>query len=391
MLRMLKLLAICSLVVLVSSPFVAQAGTASVRFTRETPQQETGFLNRRIEIHGIVYRYQVFVPENYRRSDHKHWPILLFLHGRGERGSEGMWQTQIGLPQAIRDHPERWPFLIVMPQCPQNHYWTDPDMLAMAMATLDAETQEFRADRARTYLAGLSLGGYGVWELARLQPHRWAAVAIAAGGIFWSYAPQRWRQSSVLPAEYARVIGQTPIWLFHGSDDNIVPPRESELMYSAFKASGGHIRLWIYQGLRHDCWTRAFNEPELPRWLLSHRRDARQEPPAQAERLVIPPHPLAVHLTLSQLDSLAGDYHDEHGLISLSLFHRGEQLYQKNIHGEVVELAAESPSTLFYPNGGNLSRLYVLRDAQGRISGLTFRDDRHEEHWDRVRPAAGKD
>src|SRR5947207_15103542 len=81
------------------------------------PAQETGFLNRKVELNGASYRFQIYVPEEFRRDEHKPWPILLFLHGRGERGSEGMFQTQIGLPLAVRDHPERWPFIIVMPQC----------------------------------------------------------------------------------------------------------------------------------------------------------------------------------------------------------------------------------------------------------------------------------
>jgi dipeptidyl aminopeptidase/acylaminoacyl peptidase len=102
-------------------------------------------------------------------------------------------------------------------------------------------------------------------------PRRWAAIAIASSGIFWSYAPDRWREVSTLPAEYARRIGRVPIWLFHGTDDPTVVPRQSEVMYDAFKANNGHIRFWEYQGLKHDCWTRAFDEPELPRWLLLHR------------------------------------------------------------------------------------------------------------------------
>ena len=81
--------------------------------------QETGFLNRTIELHGVPTTSRSICPEEWRRDDHKQWPIILFLHGRGERGSEGMWQTQIGLPSEVRDHPERWPFIIVMPQCPQ--------------------------------------------------------------------------------------------------------------------------------------------------------------------------------------------------------------------------------------------------------------------------------
>ena len=358
---------------------------AESRFSRPKGFQETGFLNRTLDLHGIPYRFQVYLPEDYRRDDHRKWPIILFLHGRGERGAEGMWQTQIGLPSAVRDHPERWPFIIVMPQCPQMHYWTEPDMMTMAMTALQQETIEFDADTSRTYLTGLSLGGYGAWELARTYPKRWAAIAIAAGGIFWSYAPERWHEAATLPAEYARALGRTPIWTFHGSDDPVVPIREDELMFAALKASGGHIRYWVYQGLKHDCWFRAFNEPDLPRWLLSHRLDLRPEPGPFAERIVIPLHPPALHLTPAQLDSFAGDYVDERGTFAVTLFRQGDQLYQKNLHGEINELAAESLSLLFYPNGSSLARVAVERDADGRIIALTYRDDRHEEHWQRLR------
>ena len=136
-------------------------------------------VNRRLELHGATYRFQVYLPEEWRRDVHKQWPIILYLHGRGERGSEGMWQTQIGLPQAVRDHPERWPFVIVMPQCPLPGYWTDPDMLSMAMAALDQEAAEFHGDPDRTYLSGLSLGGYAAWEPYSVQ---WRAVMAQGSG-----------------------------------------------------------------------------------------------------------------------------------------------------------------------------------------------------------------
>jgi predicted esterase len=387
--RILRLLAAGFWVLYGLTPVVANA-TTDPHFPLQKPLQETGFLNREIELHSAIYHYQVYLPEEWRRNDHKKWPIILFLHGRGERGAEGMWQTQIGLPEAVRDHPERWPFIIVMPQCPQANYWTDPEMLAMAMATLDDESQEFHADPERTYISGLSLGGYGAWELARLHPRRWAAVAIAASGIFWSYAPERWQESATLPAEYAHALGHTPVWLFHGSDDNVVAPRESELMYEAFKAAGGHIRLWVYQGLKHDCWARAFNEPELPRWLLMHHGAPLPGHPPAAERLVIPLHPPAIRLFPAQLENFSGDYRDEHGQPAVTIFRQGDQLYQRGPHREITELAAESLSVLFYPNGSSTIRLTVERDPQGHVTAVIFRDDRHEERWEKHMAVSGR-
>ena len=368
---------------LAPSPTCAAAGKKD---SPRHPTQETGFLNRRIQIGAATYRYQVYLPEEWRRDDHKLWPVILFLHGRGERGQEGMWQTQIGLPQAIRDHPERWPFVVVMPQCALDRYWTDKEMLSMAMTELDQEIHEFHGDPARTYLSGLSMGGYGAWELARAYPTRWAAAAIAAGGIFWSYAPERWQQAPKLTADYAQAVSRIPIWLFHGADDNIVVPRQDELLYASLKAAGGHVRFWLYQGLKHDCWTRTYLEPELPKWLLSHHVDSRALPPF-AERTVVPLHPPALKLTPVQLDSFVGDYVDKRGLIVISVFRQGDALYQKNHYGEITELAAESLTTLFYPNGSSITRIAVERDPLGRVTGLILRDDRHEERWERIKPA----
>lgn len=379
--RILRLLAACLFFTFGLAPTLLHAAPGS-RDSRKHPPQETGFLNRRIQIGSSFYRYQVFLPEDWRRDDHKRWPVILFLHGRGERGSEGMWQTQNGLAQAMRDHPERWPFVVVMAQCPIDRFWTDREMLAMAMAELDLETTEFHGDPERVYLSGLSMGGYGAWELARQYPTRWAAIAVAAGGIFWSYAPERWQQSSTLPAEYAKTIGTTPVWLFHGAEDNVVAPRQDELLYTAFKAAGGHVRLWVYQGLKHDCWSRAFNEPELPRWLLAHRREAHGTP--FAERIAIPLHPPSIKLSPAQLDGFSGDYVDNRGQVAVTLFRQGDQLYQKNHFGEIAELAAESNSVLFYPNGSSLTRVSVDRDPQGRITALVLHDDRHDERWERI-------
>lgn len=345
--------------------------------------QETGFLNRKLNLHGVVYHFQVYLPEDYRRDDGRKWPIILSLHGRGERGEEGMWQTQIGLPLQVRDHPERWPFIIVMPQCAFPYFWTDPQMLKMAMATLDQETAEFHADRERTYLTGLSMGGYGAWELAKLYPKRWAAIAIAAGGPFWSYAPDRWQHVNTIPAEYARAVGHTPVWLFHGSQDKVVPPRESELMFAALKANHGDVRLWVYEGLRHDCWARAYNEPELPRWMLAHRL-GRVESTRAAERLVLPIHPNPIKLPAIVLDALVGEYRDVKGRVTATLFRQGDQLYEKDPHGEVTEVEAESPHSFFYPFGSTWTRLTIERESQGRVTSLIYRDDRHSERWERT-------
>ncbi len=380
--RWFKITATCLVLACAAWPADSRAAAARPRPAKPAAPQDTGFLNRRIVLQGVTYRFQVYLPEEWRRDDGKQWPIVLSLHGRGERGSEGMWQTQIGIAEAVRNHPDRWPFVIVMPQCPQTAHWTDPAMVDLAMATLDQETAEFHGDASRTYLTGLSMGGYGAWELARLHPRRWAAIAIAAGGIFWSYEPDRWLEASVLPAEYARAIGRTPVWLFHGSLDPVVQPRQSELMYDAFKANNGDIRLWIYQGLKHDCWTRAYDEPELPRWLLAHHLP--MAPEVMAERLVIPLVPPTVNLSPAQLESLAGEYREPNGSSTSTIFSQGDQLFQKSQGGEVALLQAESADTFNRPGDKPTAKNFHLifeHDASGRVTGFILDDNRHQERW----------
>ncbi len=371
-------------------PGVARGATTRSHAAPPAPPQDTGFLNRKIELHGVTYRFQVYLPEDWRRDDGRQWPIILFLHGRGERGSEGMWQTQFGIAEAVRNHPDRWPFVIVMPQCPEDAHWTDPAMLDLAMGALDQESAEFHGDAARTYLTALSMGGYGAWELARLHPQRWAAIAIAASGVFWSYEPERWQEASILPAEYARAVGRTPVWLFHGSLDPVVSPRQSDLMFDAFKAAGGDIRLWVYQGLLHDCWTRAFDEAELPRWLLAHRIPAANQ--TFAERILVPLRAPIINLTAAQLDSLAGEYREPNGRAVNTMFRQGNQLFERSSDGQVVGLEPESADTFFRPgdkSSPNDVHLTFERDAQGRVTDYLYRDNRHEERWVRIAGVSG--
>ena len=390
MLRSLRFLAASLTFAIVLLPAHAEGFRGSGWLHGPKPLQETGFLNRVVELHGTAYRFQIYLPESFRRDDHKPWPVILFLHGRGERGTEGMWQTQVGLPQALRDHPERWPFVVVMPQCPLGSFWTDPNILSMAMAALEQETAEFHLDTKRTYLSGISMGGYGAWELEKQHPGRWAAMAVAAGGIFWSYEPERWQQATTLPAEYAHTLGRTAVWLFHGGDDNVVNPRQSELLYDAVKATGGRVRLWVYQGMRHDCWTRAYNEPELPRWLLTHHLDTKAPAPQPfAERLLIPLHPPAIRLSEAQEEAVLGDYRDTGNRSGITVVRQGDMLFAKNIFGDMSELAAESPTVFFYPLGPSINRLIFERKGEGRVTGAVFRDDRHEEHWEK-RTGAGR-
>lgn len=345
-------------------------------------RQDTGFLNRTVDVNGVLHKYVVYLPENWSRQ--QLWPVILFLHGSGERGSEGMDETQIGLPQAIRLHPERWPFIVVMPQVPfSHHHWTDPDMMAMAMAALQDEVKEFHGDPDRVILTGLSLGGYGTWEIAKAYPHRFAAIVPVCGGIFWSYQPSRWHEAGTLPEEYARAVGRTPTWIFHGADDPVVVPRQSQLMFQALKAAGGDVRFWEYAGVKHNVWDRVYAEPQLPRWMLAQRLSAIPKLASASEEILIPIHPVPATLDPAVYNAYIGEYEDQ-SVVVATIFRDGNKLMERNQIGETVELLPENASTFFYPTGGP-RRLIFERDPDGRITGIRFHDDRHEEFWERKR------
>lgn len=237
---------------------------------------ETGFLDRTIALQGSTYKYQVFLPEDW--TPHQKWPIILFLHGAGERGDDGLQQTDVGIATEIRNDRGRIPAIVVMPQCRKNLWWIEPPMDDLAMAALDAATKEFRGDTQRTYLTGISMGGYGTWHLAEKYPGRFAALVVICGGIHPPAAtlkahPElaKWTPADI-PKSFSDVaarIGKIPTWIFHGTDDDIVPVTESRRMYAAMKEISADVHYTEYPGLRHVSWDKAYDEAKLFPWLFS--------------------------------------------------------------------------------------------------------------------------
>jgi predicted peptidase len=232
-------------------------------------KHETGFLDRALVLHGVTHKYQVFVPDNW--SPNQKWPIILFLHGAGERGTDGLIQTQVGIATAIRNDRSRFPALVVMPQCLKEHRWRDADMEEVALATLAAASKEFKGDPKRTYLTGLSMGGYGGWALAAAYPNKFAAVVPICGGILLPDDARKQPDPDRMPyLEAAKKIGtKLPIWVFHGDADPAVPVSESRHMVEALKADGADVRYTEYPGVGHNSWDKAYADPELMTWLLS--------------------------------------------------------------------------------------------------------------------------
>lgn len=235
---------------------------------------ETGFLDRVVTVAGRSYHYQVYVPADY--SSQAEWPVILFLHGAGERGTDGLLQTTVGLGPAIRSAPKRYPAIAVFPQAPPDSQWVGAPAEA-AVGALTRTMTEFHGDPSRVYLTGLSMGGHGTWYLAYRHPELFAAVAPICGWVpdlpqFRGSVPVVPQDSGdALPA-LARRLAKTPIWIFHGEMDPVVPAGGSREPAAALRAASAEVRYTEYLGLGHNSWDATYGSDEFARWLFSQRR-----------------------------------------------------------------------------------------------------------------------
>jgi predicted peptidase len=210
--------------------------------------------------------YVVFVPHGHDKS--KPTPILLFLHGAGEtKGTKGgMMPVEQGLAPHIKRMEEKgkpFPFLVVIPQAeavktqvPGRWHPENPDG-KRALAMLDEVSKEYNADAKKTYLTGLSMGGFGTWAIAAKYPERWAAIAPICGGG---------------EAAWAEKLKDLPCWCFHGAEDRVVPAKLSRDMIEAIKTAGGKPRYSELPFVGHNSWDAAYAHEELFTWLLSHSK-----------------------------------------------------------------------------------------------------------------------
>jgi predicted peptidase len=245
---------------LAADPGVAESGIVekSLTYSGGTFQDE-------------VIRYQVVVP---KIEEGKKYPVVLFLHGAGERGSDN--QAQLKYFPALMNRPEyreKFPAFVVAPQCRTDMRWTEapwgdrksvemtPEpghMLKTAIAALEKTIEEYPIDRDRIYLTGLSMGGYGSWELAARKPEWFAAVAPICGG-----GDER---------QAKRLVG-LPIWAWHGDKDGAVPVERSQKMIEAIREAGGEPKYTEIAGGGHNVWDQAYQDPQgiIP-WMFEQRR-----------------------------------------------------------------------------------------------------------------------
>ena len=227
------------------------------------PVLPPGFVVRSIETGEPSPRqYVVFVPP--RRTASTAWPLLVFLHGSGECGTNSHRQLQVGLgPYIAARRLNDFPFITLFPQVPATSNPVEGfagRQGAWVWRMIDAVMREYQIDADRVYLTGLSMGGFGTWDLAMQHPDRFAAIAPLCGG-------SRTRQCIAN-------LSLMPVWAFHGRLDDRVRVDHTRDLVAALRAAGGKPRFLEYPDLRHNCWDRTYENDELYRWLLSHRRIA---------------------------------------------------------------------------------------------------------------------
>lgn len=222
---------------------VACGGCSYQRGTRQPVS--LSLANGETEVDCLVY-----LPAEYDSATHK-WPLILFLHGAGQRGDDLELVKKHGLPRRIGEGAD-FPCLVVSPQC-RSHAW-DAEALS---ALLDSLIERYEVDADRVYVTGLSMGGFGTWMLATHCPERFAAIAPLCGGG---------------DASQANRLKDLPIWAFHGAQDDVIPVEATREMVAAVEAVGGSVRFTEYPDAKHDCWTQTYNNPELTSWLLRHKR-----------------------------------------------------------------------------------------------------------------------
>jgi predicted peptidase len=209
---------------------------------------------------AIRLKYLLFQPSLELADSSERWPLIIFLHGSGERGSILSKVAAHGPPHLVKKQPQ-FPFLVASPLCPKGSFWSKEVLLPFLVHLLAL----YPVDRERVYLTGLSMGGYGVWELALAAPERFAAVAPVCGG------------GTLLPLLLAdrgtaRAFKTLGVWAFHGAKDPVVQLEESERMVHAFRHLGNDAKLTIYPDAGHDSWTETYDNPALYSWFLKHRR-----------------------------------------------------------------------------------------------------------------------
>ena len=219
-----------------------------------------GFISKDVMVLGQVRKYSVFVPPRYDPA--VRYPALVFLHGVGESGSDGIAPTTVGIGPEIDRRNGDFPFIVIFPQ--STGRWASDEAGAIAIAALDDAMRSYSIDPQRVALTGLSIGGTGTWKIGAAYRHRFAALIPLSGFSAYAAVPK---------------LLTIPIWSFHYSADPLASSANSRTMCERIMSAGGNATYTEYAGFSHFVWTRAYARDDLWQWVLSQRLS----PDAQAD------------------------------------------------------------------------------------------------------------
>lgn len=218
-------------------------------------QREYPSPGKQVKKLNIDYNYLLFTPTNTEQVVNGEFPLIIFLHGAGERGDDLSLVKKHGPPKIVEENPD-FPFMVLSPQCPKGDRW---DALQLGML-LDHIVATQPVDMKRIYLTGLSMGGFGTWDFAIKYPRRFAAIAPICGG-------------SIIHAFQADKVRYIPAKVFHGAKDQVVPVENSRRIVAALEKLGAWIQYTEYPEAGHDSWTETYADPKLYEWFLSIVRE----------------------------------------------------------------------------------------------------------------------
>jgi predicted peptidase len=213
------------------------------------------------------FEFLLHLPPGYEKSKRKRWPFILFLHGAGERGGDVKAAGKHGLPRWIAENPD-FPFIVAAPLCAEHEWWRSASLIPFVNELLE----RYRIDAGRVYATGISMGGYGTWELGLVCPEKFAAIVPVCGG--GNLLPVLLAEDFKDPA--LRALRSLGVWAFHGAKDDVVALSESQRMVDALREAGcREVNFTIYPEADHDSWTPTYSNPALYKWFLKHSRKSR--------------------------------------------------------------------------------------------------------------------
>lgn len=278
--------------------------------------------------------YLVYLPDGYNSDSITSWPLMMFLHGSGETGTD-IEKVKVHGPAKKIEEGYKYPFIVITPQSQQ--YGWRPDLLINILNNVE---KKYRVDKDRIYLTGLSMGGYGTWQTALDYPEVFAAIIPICGG---GSTDKIWN------------LRNTPVWCFHGAKDNVVPLSESENMVNALKTYNPNVKLTVYPQADHNSWTETYNNEDIYSWMLSHKRFKYEQKT----------------LSKNLMNEYAGRYLTPLG-DTLMLAISGDELHMIDNKGNVQNKLKASAKDLFYFDAERPDCAQFVRAKNNKISELTF-------------------